>query len=147
MESFNQAPQNEPEKEKTPMEKFNEQVQGSKEKAKELLGDVGTVRSAVAILGGNGLTVEQSSGSMIGAPKITLNKIDMSEPTPDEIQAVEALANFLDRAGSVMTRFPDQEYNKNTGHNLRLLWGNSLNTNPKNLLDEVEGLLNTATEF
>jgi hypothetical protein len=130
----------------TPESEYDQQLEQSKEKAGDLLRDMDQAKLVISILGGNGLTIEQDIGGT-GAPRIKLNKIDMSEPTLDEQQAVESLANFLGSAGGVMTRFPNKEYEGKTGHNLRLLWGSSLNTNSANLLDEVEGLLKIATSI
>ena len=146
MESSTPAPVNDQENQTQDPFGFETQVRESKELAGALLNGFKEAEDVASILGANGLTIEQQAGTP-GNPSIRLNKLDFSEPIPEENQAVETLADFLGRAKNVMTRFPDQTYSsRDSGHRLELLWNNGLNTSPSDLLEQVRQLLNTAIE-
>jgi len=151
MNSFNApppppAPDDKQEDKTNDLYNFEKRVKESKELAYTLLNDLSVVENVTTILGGNGLSINKDVTAP-GNPTIKLNKIDFSEPTAEENQAVEALANFLGRTQNVITRFPNQTYAyKGEGHRLELLYNKGFNTNAKDLLEEVKVLLNTAIE-
>src|SRR3989338_1843153 len=100
MESSTTAPVNDQENQTQDPFGFETQVRESKELAGALLNGFKEAEDVASILGANGLTIEQQAGTP-GNPSIRRNKLDFSEPIPEENQAVETLADFLGRAKNV----------------------------------------------